>query len=161
SGGTLVDVGCGQGLMLALLADAARRYRAGVWPAHWARPPIFERLVGIEARPRAATAARTALRGGAGIVEGDVRRLARAPCDAILDVDVLHMMLPAEQDAVLRASAAALQRGGVILVRDADAAAGWRFTAVRVGNRLKAIAVGSWRQRYYYRSAAEWIDCFA
>jgi len=49
----------------------------------------------------------------------------------------------------------------VMLVREADAAAGWRHEAVRFGNRLKAIATGSWRQRFFFRTADEWIACFA
>src|SRR5262245_11136684 len=57
SGGTLVDVGCGQGLTLALLADAARRFRTGTWPARWTAPPTFDRLIGIELRPRVASIA--------------------------------------------------------------------------------------------------------
>jgi hypothetical protein len=48
----------------------------------------------------------------------------------------------------------------VIVVREADASAGWRFTAVRVGNRLKALAVGKWRQTFHFRTASAWRVCF-
>jgi hypothetical protein len=57
--------------------------------------------------------------------------------------------------------AEALDPGGVILVREADAAAGWRFQAVRAGNRLKALVFGNWRQRFHFRTAADWHRCFA
>ena len=42
SGGTLVDIGCGQGLTLALLAEARRAYDAGTWPADSPPPPRFD-----------------------------------------------------------------------------------------------------------------------
>ena len=57
SGGTLIDIGCGGGLTLALLADARARFRAGDWPATWHPPPQFDRMIGIETRPRAAAIA--------------------------------------------------------------------------------------------------------
>ena len=32
---------------------------------------------------------------------------------------------------------------------------------VRLGNRLKALAFGSWRQEFHFRSRAEWLELFA
>jgi hypothetical protein len=48
-----------------------------------------------------------------------------------------------------------------MVIREADAAACWRFTAVRWGNRLKALAYGDWRQRFHFRTASEWQECLA
>ena len=45
-------------------------------------------------------------------------------------------------------------------MREADAAAGWRFEAVRAGNRAKALAFGYWRQPFHFRTAAEWSALF-
>ncbi len=59
SGGTLLDIGCGQGLMLALLAEADSESR---------ELPRFERLVGVELRPHRARLARAALGSDAEIV---------------------------------------------------------------------------------------------
>lgn len=160
SGRTLLDVGCGQGLMLAFLADARRTFLSGTWPPGWAEPPEFGRLIGVELRPRAARLARRALAGVADIVEGDARQYASAGCDAILLFDVLQMMTAPEQDALLAALAATLEPGGVMLVREADAGAGWRFQAIRAGNRLKAIVTGRWRQRFAFRSTREWLASF-
>jgi hypothetical protein len=75
-------------------------------------------------------------------------------------MDVLQMMPADEQDAVISASVAALEPGGVMLVREADASAGWRFRTVAFGNRAKAMLFGSWRQQFYFRSTAEWTACF-
>ena len=161
SGGTLVDVGCGQGLTLALLADAERCFRTGAWPRRWHAPPLFDRRIGIELRSRTADVARKALQGDAEIIAADIRSLTQTRCRAALFLDVLHMIPRAEQDVVIATTVAGLEPGGVMLIREADASGGWRFTAVRAANRSKAIAFGAWRQRFYFRTADEWLACFA
>ena len=55
SGGTLVDIGCGQGLTLAILAEASRRAGAGPWPRAWRRSAAIrpdDRRRDAEARRR-------------------------------------------------------------------------------------------------------------
>lgn len=160
SGRTLVDVGCGTGLMLALLAEAASSHRDGKWTTSAPSPPLFEELVGIELRPRVARLAASALGTSAVILEADARDVAPQGADAVLFFDVLHMMPAADQERLLTSMAGRLAAGGVMLVREADAGAGWGFRAVRAGNRLKAIAVGRWRQTFHFRSAAEWTALF-
>lgn len=161
-GATLVDIGCGQGLTLALLAEARQAYRAGAWPADCPPPPCFARMTGIEMRGRVAAIARRALAGEAEVIDGDARMVPLEPASAVLLFDVLQLLRPDEQESLLARMAAHLEPGGVALVREADAAAGWRFTAVRVGNRLKAFAFGTWRrQSFHPRTEAEWRDCFA
>jgi SAM-dependent methyltransferase len=159
--GTIVDIGCGQGLTLAALVDAERFYASGQWPARWPPPPLFERKVGVELRRRAAAVAREALESSAEIIDADVRTLPPIACDAALYLDVLHMIPYADQEELLATTVASLRPGGVILVRDVDAAAGWRFQTVRFGNRLKALAFGSWRQRFFFRTVDEWRAVFA
>ena len=61
-----------------------------------------------------------------------------------------------DQEALLAALASALSPDGVMLIREADASAGWRFTAVRWGNRLKALAFGAWQQQFHFRTASAW-----
>lgn len=160
SGGTLLDVGCGQGLTLALLAEARRAEDAGTWPPGSPPPPRFDRMAGIETRGRTAARARAALDGDAEIIEGDARTLSMEPASAVLLFDVLHLMRADEQEALLAKAAARLEPGGVVLVREADASAGWRFTTVHLGNRLKAIAFRT-HQSFNARTEAEWLDCFA
>lgn len=160
SGGTLLDIGCGQGLMLALLVEAGEMVRASAWPATRVPPPQFDRLAGIETRPRMAELARTALGTSAEILQADARSLRLEPCSAALLFDVLQMMSPDEQESLLSSVSKALAPSGVILVREADASAGWRFAFVRIGNRIKALCVGTWRQRVHYRSRDEWLACF-
>jgi uncharacterized protein (DUF2062 family) len=161
SGGTLIDVGCGQGLMLALLAEAARAWDSGAWPASLPPPPRADHLVGIETRHRVARMARRALGEDATIVVGDARDHALKEARVRLFFDVLHMIPFADQERLLAASADTLEPGGVILVREADAAGGWRFVAVSAGNRAKALVTGSWRQTFHFRTADDWTELFA
>jgi SAM-dependent methyltransferase len=154
--GTLLDLGCGQGLMLALVAEAQQTAAQGAWDTARPDPPRFTRLVGVETRPRIAAMAARALEHEADIVSGDARVAGLPSCDVALLFDVLHMMPDVDQRSLLRAVHRALAPGGRLLVREADASAGWRFAMVRTGNALKAVLTGHWRQRFAYRAAAQW-----
>jgi uncharacterized protein (DUF2062 family)/ubiquinone/menaquinone biosynthesis C-methylase UbiE len=161
TGGTLIDIGCGQGLALALLAEAKIAVDGGMWPTEWPPLPRFDRMAGIELRPKVAKMARVALDTDATIVEGDARDLPLESAHAMLLFDVLQLLTVDEQDALLAQLAARLDRGGVLLVREADASGGWRFTAVWLGNRFKQLVSGNWRQPLHTRTNAEWRACFA
>ena len=154
--GTLLDIGCGQGLMLALVAEAQHTAAQGEWDTTRPDPPQFSTLVGVETRPRIAAIAARALEHEATIVSADARDAGLPACDVALLFDVLHMMPDADQRALLRAVHAALSAGGRLLVREADAGAGWRFAMVRFGNTCKAVLAGRWRQRFTFRTAAGW-----
>ena len=161
STGTLLDVGCGQGLTLALLAEARAAHRSGRWPSSWPQPPSFEAMIGIEIRPRIAAIARAALAGDAQVSVGDARMTIPTRPQVILLFDVLHMMRSEDQEMLLAGLATTLAPRGLMLIREADAAAGWRFSAVRWGNWLKAVVYGSWRQPFHFRTASEWQACLA
>jgi hypothetical protein len=137
--------------MLALLAEAQRV--DGL--------PRFDSMVGIELRSHRARLARAALGGDAEILETDARTVSPGTCRVVLLFDVLHMMPRDDQDALVASAVRALEPGGLIVVREADASAGWRFEAVRVGNRLTALASGAWRQTFAFRTLDEWQACFS
>ena len=160
-GGTLMDLGCGSGLMLALLAEARARWRAGTWAHSLGTPATYERLAGVDIRRRVVQVAREALADEADIRLGDADDLAPSAYDAVLICDVLHMIGFDEQERVVAAARRSLREGGVLVVREADGAAGWRFLAVRIGNGLKALVFGRWGQRFYFRSQHEWSALFA
>lgn len=153
--GRLVDIGCGQGLLLALLAEARLAASKGVWPAAWPAPPPLA-LAGVELRTRMSRLARHALAADATIVTADAREADLGRADVIVIFDVLHLIDAASQAAIVARAAAALEPGGRLLVREADAAAGWRFRMVRLGNRLTALVQGRWFAPFAFRAGAEW-----
>jgi uncharacterized protein (DUF2062 family)/trans-aconitate methyltransferase len=152
SGVALVDLGCGGGLALSAIREASRVTAAS--PA----PIQFDRLIGVEMRPRAAAVARQAVGSSAEIVVGDIRRFDLPPCSTILLLDVLHMMPLEDQEHLVARAASRLQPGGTLVVREADAAGGVGFLFVRAGNRLKALLTGNWRQRFSFRTRDEWAS---
>jgi hypothetical protein len=117
-------------------------------------------MIGIEHRPHVAAIARAALGDDAEIQTADARGRGTVAARVVLLFDVLHLIPAADQETLLASMADSLEAGGVMVIREADAAAGWRFTAVRVGNRLKALAVGQWRQTFHFRATSEWLACF-
>jgi uncharacterized protein (DUF2062 family)/SAM-dependent methyltransferase len=157
-GRTLVDVGCGQGLTLSVLTQAPRLWAEGGWPDGATPPPRFARIVGIEVRPRVARLAQQALGPAVDVVASDARDSMPAQADTVLFFDVLHLMPPEDQERLIARASAALSPGGTILIREANPAGGWRFTAVRLGNRLKSIVVGRWWQRFHFRTLDEWAS---
>jgi hypothetical protein len=146
--------------MLAFLIDARRAFRAGTWPSGAAAPPEFERMVGVEVRPRFVRVARQALGGDAEIIQADAVVWPPEPCHTALMIDVLHLMNAEQQERLLSAVVSALEPGGVLMVREANADVGWRLGMVRAINRLGALALGRWRRPLHFRTTAEWLVCF-
>ena len=156
SQGLLLDLGCGRGIVFSLLLAARDVNRSGLYPADWPPPPRGLTFRGIEGRAKTAAIARQALGDEADIETGDLRTAELPAAKAILLLDVLHYLPAADQETLLAKAADALESGGLLLIRDADAAAGWRFTATRWQERLSTLVRGHWRQRFHYRSAEEW-----
>ncbi len=137
--GTLLDLGCGRGLLLAAVRAAGSRLR----------------LVGIESGA-SAEVARRALGGEAEIVRADLREAMLPPCDAATLFDVLHYLDRPEQERLLDRIARALRPAGVLLVREVDAGAGAGFWSVRVSERVLSCLRGRPFQELRYRSKDEW-----
>lgn len=156
--GRLLDLGCGRGIVFALILGARELVTKGKYPHGWAPPPPRLTFHGIEGRPKTAEVAREALEDQAGIVTGDLRAVDYPQADAILLLDVLHYLPAADQEDVLAKAVAALHSGGPLFLREANAAAGWRFTATRAQERLSALLRRHWRQRFHYRSTEEWSE---
>src|SRR5258706_4369659 len=138
----IVDLGCGRGLLFALILAS----RGGV-----ERPELH----GIEIATASTRAARLALGEAATIVEGDLAQHDVPPCDAVTLLDVAHYLPGHVQDDLLTRVRAALPTGGRLFVREADAAAGAGFLAVRAAERLAAIRDGHGLRRFAYRTVAQ------
>jgi SAM-dependent methyltransferase len=154
--GTLLDLGCGRGLLLALLACARERHAQGGWPADWPAPPAQLELQGIERREDHALLAQRALEGRARISRGDILDGGFPGCSAVVLLDVLLYLGERGQRDVLARAAAALEPGGVLLLREADAAAGLSFQVTRCAERTLEVLRGRLASRLHYRTTEQW-----
>jgi cyclopropane fatty-acyl-phospholipid synthase-like methyltransferase len=122
----LLDLGCGQGLLVAWLRAAQRLYAAGGWPG-WPPPPTPTSIRGLELMSADVARACSALGVHCGVSQGDIRTSDFGRVDAVIILDVLHYMDDAAQRQVLARVHAALPKGGLLLLRVGDAAGGIRF----------------------------------
>jgi SAM-dependent methyltransferase len=152
----LLDLGCGQGLLLALLVAARDTARAGLWPSDWPPAPSVARLHGIERNAREVRRARIALSGEARIDEVDLREAELPRSQVIALVDVIHYLELAAQERLLASVAEALEPGGLLLLRVCDAAAGVSAFLTRVSDHIGSLAKREGFARLHLRSAAEW-----
>jgi len=155
--GTLLDLGCGHGILLALIAAARRQFGEGHWPAGWHAPPALLRLGGIERHVNRVAVAHKALGPAARIEQGDIRNTEFPSCSALVILDVLQYQEEGEQQRILERAVRALEPGGVLILREADAAAGLAFKATAWSERLMEAVRGQLRPRLHYRRAADWI----
>ena len=155
--GSLLDLGCGQGILLSLLKAAKEQYQAGLWPRDWPAPPMNLGLQGIELRADRVQAARRALGGSVQVDLRDLRDLELRPCSVIVMLDVLLYLGEEEQQRLLEKAAGALEPGGLLLLREADAGAGFAFQVTRWSERMAGALRGQLAQQLHYRSAVHWI----
>ena len=141
-GARLLDLGCGQGLLRALL-DAAGA-------------PRLASYRGIELMARDVERARRALGDACGVARGDVRTAPFGAADVVVLLDVLHYMPRTDQDAVLARVRAALSAGGTLLLRVGDADGGLPFLLGNFVDWTVAFARGHGATRFHCRSVAQW-----
>jgi SAM-dependent methyltransferase len=129
----ILDLGCGQGLLAALLAADGRhgdlRYR------------------GIDRSGRDIQRARAAAGANAELVAADIRGIDFGTADVVVLLDVLQYIDPPGQLDVLRRARGALAPGGMVLMRVADASAGFRFRITEALDLLVTRLRGHWVSR--------------
>lgn len=155
--GHLVDLGCGRGILLALLQTARDRHASGAWPDDWPTPPAALALTGVDHRRAIVDSARHVLGDDVTIVQASLADYVPPPCEAALLLDVLHYIDAEQQERLIRDTASALEPGGLLVIREAGVEHPLRFLITRTGERLSALARGHWRQKFHYRSTEEWI----
>lgn len=155
--GRLLDLGCGLGVLPALLNQARSQYQAGNWFADWPTPPQHLELLGVELLQWKVTAATQALEDKATIRQGDIRTIELPQCSGIVILDVLLYLNAAEQQQILQRIAQALQPGGVLLLCEGNAAGGLRFHITRLAEQICCLSRGQGWQPLHYRSTKEWM----
>ena len=137
----LLDLGCGQGVLAALLAAAGIEVRS---------------LRGIDLSRRGIARARAAFAEGE-FVEGDIRATPFGAADRVVILDVLHYIDHAAQEDVLRRVRESLAAGGLLLLRVADASASLRFRVTVMVDRVVTALRGHGFGPLYSRPLAQWI----
>lgn len=154
---SILDIGCGQGLLAAWLLAAREAQKNGTWPAQWAAAPQPQSLRGIDLLPRDVERARTALGTAAAFTLADMRDADFGTADAVVLLDVLHYVDAEAQENVLRRACAALTPSGALILRVGDAGRGWRFRFGMLIDHAVSLARGNRKVRLHGRSLPEWM----
>jgi SAM-dependent methyltransferase len=153
----ILDLGCGQGLLAAMLMAGDSLRARGQWPANWPAAPEAPQVRGIELMPRDVERARRAIGAFARIDQGDIRTAPFGTADVAVILDVLHYIARDEQDSVLARVRAALSPDGVLLLRVGDGAAGLPFALSNWVDKVATFVRGHRLARLHYRPLREWI----
>jgi len=128
-GATVLDIGCGRGLFLALLAGAGRRIRG----------------VGVDMSEHAVSTARIMAQlirekklGEIQIHCANHESLPEGLFDVVSVIDVLHHVPVSQQRAFLTAAANCVAPGGLLLYKDMVLTPSWRVLANRFHDFLVA-----------------------
>ncbi len=155
----VLDLGCGQGLLAALLLTADHFAGVQRWPEDWPAPPESPAVHGIELMPSDVARAHGALGRRARIDVGNIIDAPYSPSDAVVILDVLHYIDDAAQQTVLDRVRDCLVDGGPegrLLLRVGDAGGGWRFRASQFVDHVVTTARGHRLGRLYCRTVPEW-----
>ena len=164
-GARMLDIGCGQGLVCALLAAARARASRGEWPGDWPAPPRLARYTGIDVVARDAQLGRamaarfaTASPPSVTFVAADMRDTEFPRSDVVLILDVLHYVAYEAQEAILERVRAALEPRGTLLLRVSDEAPTVRFRYTLLIDRIVMALRGHRLPRLWCRPVARWRE---
>jgi 2-polyprenyl-3-methyl-5-hydroxy-6-metoxy-1,4-benzoquinol methylase len=146
--GFIVDLGCGHGLFANLLAEAA----------------ATRRVLGIDIDERKIEVARATIqgRGEVRFEVGDIVHEAPPKCDAVTIIDVLYLLPPSDQEAVLRKAAGALVENAPLVVKAQERSASPRY-ALTYAQELITTALGVTRggaRRFHFLARDEAVAMF-
>ena len=161
-GARLLDLGCGQGLLTALLLAAEAPAPDIDWPAHWAEAPRGVTVRGIDfvardvLRAQFAATPASAETGRARFEHADIRIADFGAADLVLLLDVLHYLDWGDQRQVLERVRDCLAPAGTLLLRVADANAGLSFRFGRFVDAAVLIGRGLRGAQLCCRPLAQW-----
>jgi SAM-dependent methyltransferase len=157
-GSRVLDLGCGQGVLGALLQAGKECHGAGEWPEAWPPPPNPRRMRGIDLRQKDVERARAANVDGAEWICGDIRSTELGPADVVVILDVLHYIDYAAQQEVLKRVRDSLGERGVLILRVGDESGSLRFRITLAVDRAVMRLRGHRLARLYCKPVARWQD---
>ena len=146
--GFIVDLGCGHGLFANLLAEASPN----------------RRILGIDHDERKIAVARATIQGRESVrfELGDMIHEAPPKCDAVTIIDVLYLLPPADQEAVLRKAASSLVENAPLVVKAQERTASPRY-AITYAQELVTTALGVTRggaRRFHFQGREDAVAMF-
>ena len=146
--GFIVELGCGYGLFANLLAEASAN----------------RRILGIDIDDRKIEVARATIQGRESVrfEIGDIVHEAPPKCDAVAIIDVLYLLAPSDQEAVLRKAAEALAENAPLVVKAQERAPSFRY-ALTYAQELVTTALGLTRggaRRFHFLARDEAVAMF-
>ncbi len=161
SNSTVVDIGCGQGLLSSWLLAAEQSASAGNWPRNWAKAPTQVKVLGIELMSADVQRAREALAAHAArfqFVVGDMRNSDFGKAQTAVILDVLHYVSFEDQEQVLIRVRESLAPKGLLILRVGDADGGLGFKISNWVDNVVMFVRGHRLPRLYCRSVAQWTE---
>jgi SAM-dependent methyltransferase len=158
-GATVMDLGCGRGLLAAWCLAAERMAQQGEWQASFA-PPQGLKFRGVELMGREAACGNQALQPLYGsrvaLSGGDMRTADLSGVDVVAALDVLHYIPAEDQERLLDRIRSALGPGGIFVTRVGDAQGGLRFRISQCVDRCISFVQGHRLSRMWCRSVTDW-----
>ncbi|MFN0314101.1 MAG: class I SAM-dependent methyltransferase [Burkholderiales bacterium] len=152
----VLDLGCGQGLLAALLNAASDMEARGAWPREWRQAPVLPEVLGIELMESDVRRAREALGKKATFVQGDICNTPFGSASVVVILDVLHYIGYDAQARVLSQVKEALSPHGLLLLRVGDAGGGLPFRISNWVDHAVTFVRGHRLPRLYCRTLSEW-----
>lgn len=155
----VLDLGCGQGVLAALIHSCQQASAAGQWPPQWPPAPPTETVTGIELMPNDVGRAEQALghiASFAQFVQGDIHDTSYPSVDAVVIFDVLHYLPYDAQAVVLNKVKTALGDRGLLLLRIGDQNAGLGFHMSQWTDRVVTWVRGHRMPPTFCRGLDQW-----
>jgi len=155
----ILDLGCGQGVLAALVHSCQRAEQAGQWPSNWPAPPAATEVIGIELMPRDVERGQQALKHIdklAQFIQGDIHHTPYPSVDAVVIFDVLHYLPYDAQAVVINKVKAALGENGLLLLRIGDKNAGLGFQMSQWTDRVVTWVRGHRMPPTFCRNLDQW-----
>jgi SAM-dependent methyltransferase len=151
----VLDIGCGQGLLAALLCPDHGAH----WPSPLPPQPKDVRYLGIDlmlSDVQRGQKALSFLQGRVELRQGDMCTTAFPASDVVVILDVLHYVNEVAQEDVLTRVRDCLAPGGRLLLRIGDAQGGWPFRFSNWVDQVVTRIRGHKNGRLYCRSLTQW-----
>lgn len=157
---SVLDLGCGKGLLAAWLLAAEKFANNNAW-RNSVRPARNLNFRGIDLSLRDVRCGNNALvpiyNERVQLLSGDMRSMAMDSADAVVLLDVLHYIPHADQEKLFDEIRASLKTGSMLLMRVSDASATLRSTLTYFVDRCVLLARGFGAPPLFFRSLPDWI----